>query len=202
MDSCTGLCELEYDEKKKKHVIVANWIKMLYNRGWLMGNMNDMIASAQVSDNNTCHIQGPKTVYALKFIMRKISTVRKVDDIDEFLDNNRQNYKFFVVTEMQSKAQKQLMEYENVEVFSDVELLVNIVDNYLVPVHIVLTDDEAQKYMDEYSLKKAEFPRILTTDPIAKYYNIKPGQLVKIIRPSITAGEEIALRICVPGQII
>lgn len=196
------ISEIEYDEKKKKGVIIENWIKMLYNRGWLNGSIEGNISSVQHRDNDIYSIQGRNTLYTAKFISRKISTVRKVEDIDDFLEANRQNYKFFIVSQMLPKAQKQLLEYENVEVFNDEELLENIIDNILVPLHIVLSDDEANKYLQEYQLKKIELSRMFTSDPIAKYYNMKAGQVVKIIRPSVTAGEEIALRVVVPGTII
>jgi DNA-directed RNA polymerase subunit H (RpoH/RPB5) len=202
MAASIGVSEIEYDDKQKKAVIVGNWIRMLFNRGWLSGNLNDTLKSASVSSNDTCHIQGATTTYALKFIMRKISSVKKVDDIDEFLEGNKQNYKFFIVSQMMPKVQKQLMEYTNVEVFNDDELLENKVDNILVPVHILLTDEEADKYLEEYQVRKSDLPHIRMDDPIIKYYNGKPGQVVKIIRPSVTGGEEIALRVCVPGQII
>lgn len=197
------ISEIEYDEKKKKTVIIENWIKMLYNRGWLNGSIDSNVSSVRSSkDNDIYTVQGKNMVYSLKFILRKISTVRKVEDIDEFLESNRQNYKFFIVSQMLPKAQKQLLEYENVEVFNDDELLENIIENVLVPVHIVLSEEESNKYLEEYQIKKSELSRMFTSDPIAKYYNMKPGQMVKIIRPSVTAGEEIAIRVIVPGTII
>lgn len=196
------ISEIEYDERKKKSVIIENWIKMLYNRGWLNGTVESNLSSVQVKDHDIYTLQGKKTTYSLKFILRKISTVRKVEDIDDFLEAHRQNYKFFVVSQMLPKAQKQLLEYDNVEVFSDEELLENIIDNILVPIHIVLTDEEADKYLEEYHLKKSELSRMFTSDPIAKYYNMKTGQMVKIIRPSVTGGQEIAIRVIVPGTII
>jgi len=199
MDSTAGLFEIEYDDQKKKMVIINNWIIMLYNRGWLNGNLNDIVKSAVKLDNDTCTIKGINITYSLKFIMRKISTIRKMEDIDEFLEQNQNNYKFFIVSQMVNKAQKQLLEYEKVEVFTDDELLVNTIDNILVPKHILLTDKETEQYLTEYHIRRLELPRILTSDPIAKYYNVKPGQIVKIIRPSVTSGEEIIFRVCVPG---
>lgn len=204
MDRTQSLIEVEYDEKQKKNVIIKNWIKMLFNRNWITGNLAQTIQNTEstFNDNDVVTVKGVDTTYTLKFLFRKISSVRKDDDIEDFLDNNRKNYKFFVVSNISNKAQKQLLENSNVEVFTDDELLENIIDNILVPEHIVLSETEAQEYRNEYKIKNSDIPRIFTTDPIAKYYNIKPGQLVKIIRPSLTSGEEVALRICVPGQII
>ena len=64
MDSTAGLFEIEYDDQKKKMVIINNWIIMLYNRGWLNGNLNDIVKSVKIlpiaymilSNNNNCNI--------------------------------------------------------------------------------------------------------------------------------------------------
>lgn len=204
----TSLIEVEYDEDEKKKIIVTNWIKMLHNRGWIIGNRSDLIESAIKSLDlyDVTFIKSGDKTYWLKLILRRLNTIKKVDDIENFLDAYKSEYKFFILLQGSNKIEKQLLEGEydkdKIEVFSDEELLINVVDSFLVPKHIILTDDETVKYMKEYKLIKDNMMKIYSGDPIAKYYNIKPKQVVKIIRPSITAGEEIALRLCVSGKIV
>jgi DNA-directed RNA polymerase subunit H (RpoH/RPB5) len=197
------LVELIYGGQEKNEIIIDNFAKMLYNRGCFGdSNLNDLIKSGiRNFANYETFIKYNNEVFHLKIIPYKLNTIKKSEDIERFLDKHIDNKKIFVILSGSTKIEKQLLEYNNTEVFNDVDLMVNIVDNNLVPKHILLSDEEAKNILIEYKINKENLPRILSGDRIAKYYNIKPGQIVKIIRPSITAGEEILYRVCVNGKI-
>jgi DNA-directed RNA polymerase subunit H (RpoH/RPB5) len=87
----------------------------------------------------------------------------------------------------------------DVQVFELRELQFNISKHILVPKHELITDEnEINDLVTKYCIKsRSQFPLILKTDPMAKYLHAKPGNLVKITRPSVTSGETIVYRCCV-----
>jgi DNA-directed RNA polymerase subunit H len=74
-----------------------------------------------------------------------------------------------------------------------------VTDHILVPQHVLLSKEEAKKVLRKYNAEPHQFPKILATDPCVKLLGAKPGNMLKIIRSSPTAGETIAYRIVVGG---
>ena len=70
----------------------------------------------------------------------------------------------------------------------------NVIDHLLVPQHIILTKEEAKKVLKQYNSKLYQFPYIKVSDPAIKAIDAKPGDLIKIIGKSSTAGEATRYR--------
>lgn len=75
----------------------------------------------------------------------------------------------------------------------------NIFDHTLVPKHEIMTQEEKQKLLDEYRVHPYQLPRIKASDPAAKAIGARPGDIVRIMRDSPTAGKYTAYRYVVEG---
>jgi DNA-directed RNA polymerases I, II, and III subunit RPABC1 len=84
-----------------------------------------------------------------------------------------------------------------IEQFTDNEMKVNILEHVLVPDHRILADDEKKVLLDRYKVKDSQLPRIQFTDPVARFLGMQKGQVVRIVRPSETAGRYVTYRLCV-----
>lgn len=83
-----------------------------------------------------------------------------------------------------------------IDTFQENDLVVNITHHVLVPKHIVLSKEEKKELLSRYKLKESQLPRVQKEDPIARYFGLKRGQVVKIMRLSPTAGRYASYRIC------
>lgn len=98
------------------------------------------------------------------------------------------------------KGLEMVQSHFRLEWFLENELQVNITEHILVPKHEILTPEEKKALLKRYKLKQAQLPRILWKDPVARYYGLQNGQVVKITRPSETAGRYVSYRLCVGGR--
>lgn len=100
------------------------------------------------------------------------------------------------ITPFAKQAVQEMASDFRIEHFKESELQVDVTQHQLVPTHQVLTPNEKSELLRRYRLKDAQLPRIQPNDPVARYYGLRRGQVVKIIRPSETAGRYVTYRIC------
>ncbi len=100
-----------------------------------------------------------------------------------------------VVTEGRyTHAVKQGAKKKNVELLPKSFPVFDIFEHALVPMHEILTEAEKNQLLTTYKVKPYQIPQVQSTDPAVKAIGAKPGDVLRIIRKSSTAGEHIAYR--------
>ena len=74
---------------------------------------------------------------------------------------------------------------------------IDIREHILVPKHILLTEEEAKNILAKYNVNRTQLPRISKKDPAIQELGAKPGDIIKIIRKSVTAGKSAYYRVIV-----
>ena len=65
----------------------------------------------------------------------------------------------------------------------------------LTPKHLKVGEKEKTQVLEKYFTTSKELPKILKTDAAIKELDAKPGDLIKILRRSQTAGEAVFYRV-------
>jgi DNA-directed RNA polymerase subunit H (RpoH/RPB5) len=83
------------------------------------------------------------------------------------------------------------------------------VAHHLAPPHEILSEEESRKVLEELGASPERLPKILISDPglktDPKYEGLRErgenlvGRLIRVHRPSATAGEAVAYRLIVPS---
>ena len=69
-----------------------------------------------------------------------------------------------------------------------------VAKHVLIPEHLKLSEKEKKELLEKYNITLQELPKILKDDPAIASLNAKPGDVIKITRKSVTAGEAIFYR--------
>jgi DNA-directed RNA polymerase subunit H (RpoH/RPB5) len=74
----------------------------------------------------------------------------------------------------------------------------NILEHELVPQMTILSDEETKDVVKQYNLTSVkQLPEIDRFDPVALALSMRPDQVGKIVRPSITALKTVMYRVCI-----
>jgi DNA-directed RNA polymerase subunit H len=117
--------------------------------------------------------------------MNTLYKVMKEKEIDRAIVSTEGRYTHAVKTGAKKK---------NVELLPKSFPVFDIFEHALVPRHEILTENEMNELLVKYKIKPYQMPQIKSTDPAVKAIGAKPGNVLRIIRKSSTAGEHIAYR--------
>ena len=189
-------------------------IKMFINRGFINSDNkdkytkklieaenDDMEYIIQLDTDKNYNTNIPNKKVYIKIFDYKISSINKTSPIGEFITKHDKEYKFLVVQDINSRSEDIIDSYlTQIEIFKFNKLQSDITEHDLVPLHIVLTKERGEQVLEAYRARKRDMPLIKSNDPVAKYYYMKPGDIVHIIRPSPVTASAPAYRLVIKSK--
>ncbi len=73
----------------------------------------------------------------------------------------------------------------------------NVLLHEMVPDHQIMTGEEVTELLKTFDISEDQLPKIYNDDPAIKACSGKPGNVIRIIRKSQTAGEATSYRLVV-----
>jgi DNA-directed RNA polymerase subunit H (RpoH/RPB5) len=201
--------QLEKNSDDIRKTVLTNLIKMLTERDFLshddlQKNIDNIINGITEENTFTLDILKYRGTADKKMVIRifpqRIASISKQSVITEFLNKHKDVPKLIIVKDINMKAGQLITtNYPKTELFLESELMINLIDNILIPRYEILDreTDDFKKFCEMYNCKKRNIPKLFTTDPMARYYNLKKGDIVRVIQPSETTGYAAFYRITV-----
>jgi DNA-directed RNA polymerase I, II, and III subunit RPABC1 len=205
------------------YAVYTNINKLLYNRGYFKDPRADENLSREFIRAPEELWKIPRSELTIKTKSRPDAKIHRPDMIVFFSDEDKigikpiRAYKIemteynihnaIVVVKngitpyVKTNMQIEIKEPYNIEIFMENELLIDKTEHILVPKHEVLSQEERREFLDMYKMSNAQkippILKILSSDPIARYYGVKTGDIFRISRLSETAGIYVNYRVVV-----
>lgn len=125
--------------------------------------------------------------------------VQIINQVTKVMKNEEVEKGILVTSGRYTQAAKAQARKNGIELIPRIFPSFNIFEHLLVPKHELISAEEKQKILDEYRVPPYKLPRLNASDPAAKAIDAKPGDIVRIIRDSPTAGKYISYRYVVDG---
>lgn len=208
MDSLK-IFQIEKNSDDIRTTVLTNIIKMLTERDLLDRDNMDKNIKKIIDTHSDDHLytidiqnyrDGNDTSMIIKLFLQRITSISKQSIITEFLNKYKNTPKLIVVKGINTKAgQFVVNQYPKTELFVEHDLMINLTDNVLVPRYEILNRDskEYNDFRESFNCKKRNIPKLPKSDPMARYYNLKKDDIVRVIYPSETSAYTALYRIVI-----
>ena len=211
------LIPVKKDEETIRKTILTNLIKIFSERGNIKKSMEKNIQNISKNKDDDSYnitldepikcksddIEYKKkfdgSIVMIKIIHQKVQGIAKIPAVKDYLSSYKYNHKIFIFDSISEKAKSILTDNPHTEVFNEPFLMINILEHIDSPKYELLSEEEIKEILESYIIKKRDIPKILITDPIVDYFNLKRGDIIRVIRPSEQSGKSIAYRIVAKG---
>lgn len=142
-----------------------------------------------------------------KDVLKKIlSGVEKLREVTESIGKDSKIHLLLLIDDSNTMTALKLVKGHNatsekmniyIESFYHKQMQINITKHKDVPQHVLMSKEDIDAMLKEENVTKTQLSRILTTDPVARYFGARKGDVFRIIRPSQSAGQSKTYRLVV-----
>jgi DNA-directed RNA polymerase I, II, and III subunit RPABC1 len=193
---------------RKKFYLARNTIlDILEDRGYIVAeNLKMSIDEFMIQyDSGEMYIytknsnEDKKSIYIYFHLENRNFQKKDLTNLITTVNNQYQNenIKIIVITrdKLNQAILREIERTDNIESFILNQLIINITKHIMMPKFEVISDNEIEILLKEFSITKNQLPKILLTDPISRYFGVKSGDIFKITRSSPTTGLSISYRL-------
>lgn len=154
-----------------------------------MEHKNAVVDTQNVNENDSPNEdkkveQGSSSTPTI-IVIHQTSEISKIGKTE--VNNYIKNYQhvdtvILVYTMITPNGRQCFKKHSKFHLFQEKELCYNITHHCLYVPHRALNDEEEKLVLQKFKTDKDKFPRLLRTDPIARYFGFKIGQLIQINR--------------------
>lgn len=190
-------------DAEKTKTIIENTIRMLSNRMYIdkAGEKQPLLIFDEALKNVDDRGDGTFVVkanngenYAIKIVFQRISSTGKQSIVSDFLKDYAQYRRIIVARDFNNKVGDS-MNRHHTQIFRESALLNDIISHRDQPKFELMSPKEMDQFKSEYNATDYTTKKILRNDPITKYFSLRKGDIIRIIRASPTSGEAIDYRI-------
>jgi len=125
--------------------------------------------------------------------------VQIINQVKKIMKNEKTEKGLLVTSGRFTQAAKTNARKRGIELIPRLFPSFNIFEHVFVPKHEIVGTEEREKLLTNYRVQPYQLPRLKASDPACKAIDAKPGDIVRVIRDSQTAGKYTSYRYVVEG---
>lgn len=202
---------MNFQEKKNLYKVRQTVLEMVSDRGYMIPSHMLAITFEQFSiqydqKNIDLYIENEDKAkkYYVYFHIDKAFGKNDMKSVVQKIINQYNDDNIGIIILLKDKESTSILKekskplYKNVEFFEQQKMTFNISKHVFQPKFIILNNDDAKnEILEKYQTTVNKLPKIYTTDPMAKYYDMKKGDIVKVIRNDPEVGLSISYKLVV-----
>lgn len=138
-----------------------------------------------------------ETLLLRVFLGKDVIGVEILRNLVKAQEDGEYNRAVLIGGERYTYAARREAKEKNVEMLHRRFLSIDLFMHVIVPEHDVVPQDEVEEVEKQYGISRTQLPKIKAGDPAAKAIGARPGDVIRIVRESPTAGRHELYRYCV-----